>query len=59
MNNERTRQRPWGRRFRLKGVRSVQPIVEDICRVCGKYIGDTLRFLHVGVYNDCAQAPKH
>ena len=23
-------------------------IAEDTCRVCGTYIGDTLRFLHVG-----------
>ena len=34
-------------------------IAEDRCRVCGRYIGDTLRFLYVGVCNDCAQTPKH
>lgn len=28
-------------------------------RMCGKSIGDTPRFLHVGVCVDCAQAPKH
>ena len=34
-------------------------IVEDKCRLCGTYIGDTLRFLQVGVCNDCPQTPKH
>ena len=34
-------------------------IVEDRCRVCGTYIGDTLRFLQVGVCTGCARAPKH
>jgi hypothetical protein len=34
-------------------------IAEDTCRVCGAYIGDALRFLHVGVCANCAQAPTH
>ena len=34
-------------------------MAEDTCRVCGAYIGETLRFLHVGVCNDCTQALKH
>ena len=31
-------------------------IVEDRCRVCGKYIGDTLRFLHGRVQGLLAEA---
>ena len=34
-------------------------IAEDTCRGCGAYIGDTPRFLHVGVCKDCAPALKH
>ena len=34
-------------------------IVEDRCGACGKYLGDTLRFLHVGACQDCAQARTH
>jgi hypothetical protein len=34
-------------------------IVEDRCRVCGTYIGDTFRFLQVGVCAHCAPSAKH
>jgi hypothetical protein len=34
-------------------------IVEDRCGVCAKYIGDTLRFLLVRVYEGCARVVAH
>lgn len=32
---------------------------EDKCLVCGQVIGIGLRFMHVGMCDRCAKAPKH
>ena len=32
---------------------------EDRCQVCGALVGAGLRFMHVGLCETCAAAPKH
>jgi hypothetical protein len=32
---------------------------EDVCKLCGKHLGRALRFMHSGLCDTCARAPKH
>ena len=52
---------PWPARARARREATRLPVGDrggQVPRV-RPHIGDTLRFLHVGVCGDCAQAPKH
>ena len=33
--------------------------VKDLCQICGAHVGTGVRFLHVGLCDSCARAPKH
>jgi hypothetical protein len=34
-------------------------VAEDRCANCGKWLGHGVRFLHLGLCEDCRDAPKH